>query len=521
MQNRYRVLFILFIFLMVCSMLSAVETDASGDSSVSPDASHAGEDDPFGDPFDQINDETEEEKEDDDAMIDPGELPGKTQSDVMISGEVGYFPVLKFKAEKKPLFVSNLITGKTDLHYSFGNIKAAGSFKLDIDPHSTILSPNSSVDTFDDLYELSINELYCGFQADIIDMKAGYFTVDWSQMNVFTLTNYFNRNTSFYFDLDLFGFHPDDFDLDVDYSLFTTNDKENDAIAGLHLLAYYSLFSLELIVSPPFFFNDQTSYIADALNTFTFPANVDIALFNSPPAFTLENIGVAARFGFTIFSLDVYLSYFHGFDNRALYTTTTILSPPENLDIEIAREYSLLDRGGISASYDLFGMIIHAEMIMSFSDPVLYYHTTSFPEPLGDVIDTKIKNIMTMEISAGFDWEIFPNFRVIFEYTDSFLLEDVPDVQKETLHGDTLFGAVHYTLPLPGSEITFTEGIFFDWSGNEITSINKLKYDFLNGFVCEFSLFYFHITEETEATSDSFKIMNKNIIAGIFFILTI
>jgi hypothetical protein len=160
-------------------------------------------------------------------------------------------------------------------------------------------------------------------------------------------------------------------------------------------------------------------------------------------------------------------------------------------------------------------------MVMSFSDPVLYYKTTSYPDPLGDITDTKIKETTTMEISAGFDWEVFSNFRTIFEYSDSFLLEEVPDVEEETLHGDSLFGAVHYTLPLSQSEITFIEGILFDWAGNELTSVNTVEYDFLNGFTCKLSLYYFHIIEPTDATSDTFKILDRNIIAGIFFKLSI
>lgn len=249
------------------------------------------------------------------------------------------------------------------------------------------------------------------------------------------MTNYFDTKDSFYFDLNLFGFQPDDFDLMIDYSLITQQADKNDSIIGLHLLFYYSLFSLELVVSPPFFFNDQTYSIQDALDNFSFPDTVAISLTNTKPAAILANIEFAARFGMTISSLDFYLSYFHGFDNRALFTTNTLLSPPENLVIEITQEYTLLDRIGASVSYDLFGMIIHAETVMSFSDPVLYYQTTSLPDPMGDIINTKIKNIMTLEISAGLDWEVFTNFRILFELTDFFYLRMSPMSRKKPCTG--------------------------------------------------------------------------------------
>jgi hypothetical protein len=499
MNTTYKLLFLFFFFFMIICLVPV-----AGDT----------EPDPFGDPFDQA--ETGIQTEEEETNTEFEEPPAAdTLREILFSWETGYYPLARFIPGEKPLFVSNRVTGKADVSCSFGNVNIQGSFDLDINPRDINLSGADSV------HSLRVNELYCGIRGDFFDVKAGYFPVEWSQMNTFHLTNYFNTREGLSTDLDQFGFDPDEFDFVVDYSRFTDEGKDIDPVCGIHLLGYYSMFSLELIISPPFFFYDQAPSMSEAIDTIPFPPTVEVTLDNTLPAFSLENTEIAARAGITISSLDFYLSYFHGFDNRLLYTTATTVSLPADIDILMTKEYSLLDRIGSSLSYDLSGMIIHAEMVMSFAEPIVYSETTTYPDPLGDITDTKSEKTAAMEISAGFDWEVLSGFRVIAEYTDFFLLEDVADVQEEILHGDSTFGALHYTLPLSQGEITLKTGVLFDWAGNELTSVSSVNYDFLNGFNCEVLLYYFYITEETDATSDIFKILDKSILAGIFFTLSL
>ncbi|MBN2440274.1 MAG: hypothetical protein JXJ04_02985 [Spirochaetales bacterium] len=475
------------------------------------------ESDAFGDPFGQ-NEETPESAttDEDPSSPEPEEDislpsgPEKTSPGLnrnfSISGEAGYFPLIKIEPEKDPVFVLNRVTDITHINYSFGDSSVTGSFQLGIDP-----------DASTEACRFTVDELFFSYHYNFSTIKAGYMALDWSLMNVFKLTNYFFTPAAFYFDLDVFDFNPHDLDMVIDYSPFAIEDPGTDGAAGLYVFFYYNIFSLELMVSPPSFFHNQSSPLSEALSLFTFPSHVTLSLVDTPPPLEISNVEIAARLGITLNSTDIYLSYFHGFDKRMFYTTTTALALPSDLDIMIKREYTLVDKAGASASIDLFGLMINSEAVLNFSDPVMYYKTTHYPDPPGDIIDMKQTETTSIEISTGCDWEIIPDIRLICEYNDYFLLEKIPDVMEETLNGDTLFGALRYTLVLPRLEIIFMPGIRYDFSGHEITSINYIECDFLNGFTIDFALYYFYITEETDATSDNFKIMNEDTLFGVFF----
>jgi hypothetical protein len=368
--------------------------------------------DDFGDPFNQENESGDDfgdpfgqDEESEDAAIAEDETTGSLpdgpgdewKPDISLSGDISYTPLVRISPDDDISMAYNAMAGNMNIAYSFGDCDIAGKFHLELDPFS-----------YENLYKLSVGELFFAYHTDVFHFRAGYSSLDWSLMNAFKLTNYFHTPVSLFFDLDLFSLPPELIAPLMDYSAFVVDEEPSDPMLGIRFLVFYKIFSLEIAAGPPFFYNDLPYNIEEMLSVIDMPGQVNLSLTDTLPENILANGEIAARLGMTLYTTDLYFSYFHGFDRRQFYTTTTAVVPPDSLNIDIERKYSIVDKAGLSISADVLGCVLNAEAVFTFSDPVLYYMTTSFPDPLGDMTDVRRMRTTSLEISAGSDWELSP-----------------------------------------------------------------------------------------------------------------
>ena len=135
--------------------------------------------------------------------------------------------------------------------------------------------------------------------------------------------------------------------------------------------------------------------------------------------------------------------------------------------------------------------------------------------PIGTVTNKVLGYAPLLRWSAGFDWEVFKNIRLLFEYTDLHLLEELDGVDESLLGGDTFFGTIDIRLPMGMIEPAFTAGALYDWSGHDFTVLGTLGVDFLNGFVLEVSGIYFDIFDSTDRTSPMYEQLENDVILNL------
>ena len=109
----------------------------------------------------------------------------------------------------------------------------------------------------------------------------------------------------------------------------------------------------------------------------------------------------------------------------------------------------------------------------------------------------------------------FNGFRLLTEYMGSHALEEVPELDKALLAGDTVFGALDFRLPIGRIEPSMTAGALYDWSGHDFTAIATLGLDFLNGITIEASGIYFDIFEATDNTSPMYERLENDFLISI------
>lgn len=117
--------------------------------------------------------------------------------------------------------------------------------------------------------------------------------------------------------------------------------------------------------------------------------------------------------------------------------------------------------------------------------------------------------------SAGFEWELVKNLRLIGEYTDRHTREEVPDLDEPAVPRDTAFAALDLIVPLARQELGFTAAASYDWSGGELAATGTCRLDSLNGIRAELSGVYFDVLERTDATTDLFDALARSLLFAL------
>ena len=206
----------------------------------------------------------------------------------------------------------------------------------------------------------------------------------------------------------------------------------------------------------------------------------------------------------------LFLYYFHGFTNQSLTTSSTRFEAPATVTLEIQNVYDTVDCFGLTATIDLQGFIVNAEAVLTVEAPV--YVNEEIELPIGTVTNTALDSAPLLQWSAGFEWEVFRNVRLLFEYTGVHILEELSKVEESLLVGDSVFGVIDIRLPIGLMEPSLTAGALYDWTGHDFTAIATLGLDFLDGVTVEISGIYFDVFDVTDSTSPIYELLENDLI---------
>ncbi len=428
--------------------------------------------------------------EGDDAFGDPfsgdQSLPEHDEAGVVdLSGRLSYKPVFfaayADKKRENPVFLSNAVETVLTVGSEFGRTRFSAEFSVGVD----IDGDNNPV------FDIGARRLYFNYRADVLDLTIGRFAIEWSPMSVFPLSDFFSPAG-----MPAPG-----------------GDVAEEPATGLRAVAYVGPLTLEGVFVPLYYAPTAMTDYFGALGIDLYPDDIPVVLTDSRPGLSLGNPQGAVRLGLDIPFLDTYFYYFHGFMNQTLTTSRTEFEPPATVTLVVENVHRIVDRFGLTATLDVLGFIVNAEAVLTLGAPV---HVTEEVElPIGPVTNTVLKSAPLARWSAGFEWEMAKDVRLIFEYADVEVLENVPEVNQALLGGNKVFGALDVRLPVGPSEQSLTAGAFYDWSGGGLTAVATLKSDFLNGVTVEASGIYFSVLGTTGDTVSVYAQLDNSLIFSL------
>ena len=466
-MNRLVVCFLSFVFLCASILLFAEE--AEGDA--------------FGDPFGDSSDSGADNSDSDssfpgDTILEALSLSRTTE----LSGEVSFRPILYIDKYNDAYldgeFVSSEIGSELRVESTFGRARFIGEF-------STSFYPPDS-------FEVSPGEIAFAYRNDVVDIETGLIPIEWSPMNVFALTNFFGAAASGPGGLN-----------DIDRSLAL--------MAGFRALFYIGFVTLEVAASPVYARVSSSSSLRNQFETSLYPDDMELRFTDNRPVSLYKNGEAAARVGAEIGPASLYLLGFHGYKSAQ---TITFEGAVPDVYLAVTSEYPKIDVLGAILSLDLFGIIANAEAVVTFGDPVIVDQNKEISF-VGTVTDKLIETPKTFAWSAGFEWELISNLRLIGEYTDHYIIDDTDNVDESLLPGDTAFAAIDVLMPLSRAELGITVAATYDWSGGELAAIGSARVDVLNGITMEAQGIYLDVIDATDSTSSLFETIEEDIIISI------
>ncbi len=432
----------------------------------------ADDEDPFGDPF----------------AVHDGEVEPLSSAPVFaVSGEIVYQPILfldwQDDAYGDPVYLSNAVSGDIGLYGAFGRSSFVADFR------TRVIAVAGGTPEF----EIDIRELYFNYRSNFVDIEVGFFPLEWSVMNVFKIADFFQPAAL----------------------PFLTGELLSSSRTGIHAIFYYGLFSLEGVYLPLYSAPASVGdYVGSSLGVDFYPQDIEVVQIDEKPDPTYDHFQAAGRFGMALGALDLYLLGYHGYSNQEIHTSQTVFEPPASSSLLVEREYNIVDTLGLSASFELLGFVVGAEATVTFEAPVLVDEVVELLQPVGTVTNKVLARVPVLAWSAGFDWGFLPNTRLLFEYSDLHVLEELDSLDETALAGDTFFAALAIIIPAR-FELDFFLGSIYDWSGHELTLIGTVGIDFLNGITVDMSAIYFEVLEATVATSALYEHLERDIILDL------
>ncbi len=527
------------------------------------------EDDPFGDPFgnnDNDNDDSNENNNEDENNNDGNgnnfidfndiDIPKPEYS---IHGTIGLGLTTLFLGdnvytdempEDEPLnrYLASDVYANINASYEFNGFYLYGS----LDTLATI--DTSGIPQF----EIDVREMYVNYHSNIVELSLGHLLIGWSPMELFTLTNYFNPMSTDFYSKELMegvnGFRSQffininngkinyiSFDV-VLLPLFTESafsSSRLNPISGLD--DEFGQTGLDDITDIDGEEDDVTNQTPQEDDTQA-PALVGGLTYDTtPPSPDILNTQFGFRYGMVFPGVDVYLMYFHGFFNGLLFTLKNeevetdadIGDPSDDVltsaddygslfmgarSLDFNRVYRIIDSIGINSTFKIWEMTWKADAKFTFNEPIVYKKKV-FIESTGVFTDYALTRSPTIQFSLGLDWEFVSDWRLILEYNEHFVLEQGLDLETDLLPGNTIAGGIIYILSKTNFELTFTQGLYYDYMDRQIASASYIKADLLNGFYGEVALIYLNdfreIIDGEERLGGTFGPLNRS------FVLTI
>jgi hypothetical protein len=522
-------------------------------------------DDPFNDDDDNVDDPFNDDDNDDnnnysdlfgnkDNSNDYSSIP---KPDVSVTGYVGlglsslFLGDNRFTDELGPDEPRNLYLASD----AFSNINADYkfySFRLFGNMDFTATIDTSGIPNF----TIEPRELYVSFVSNNAVVNLGHLIIEWSQMDVYSTANYFNPYSSTIYSKQLLegvnGVHGQfyflgnmSFEL-VFLPLFTesslSTSRLNIFLGGVGDLGETSLDDYLVDIDEGNLggiFDDISNTGDEDENDYQAPPATGVSADTTPPRPDIFNSQIGFRYGLTFGGIDMYLMYFHGYYNQPLVTYTyhepdiddtgdpsddTLTGSDDygtlatgTVLMEIKRVYRMIDSIAFSTSFNLWEITFKGETAFTINAPVIFKRKV-YIESTGVFLDRALTSAPTLHASIGLDWEFLDDFRLIAEYSEFFVLEDI-DVDEETIPGNTLFGTVAYTLSLDTFDIILAQGVHFDYKDRQLVSISFIQLDFLNGFYTEIGLAYLNdfgaVVDGEENLEGIFGPANRSFILGI------
>ncbi|MFW5799793.1 MAG: hypothetical protein ACOCV8_03165, partial [Spirochaetota bacterium] len=413
----------------------------------------------------------------------------------------------------KDRYIANDIYSNVEWSYSFNSIKLL----ISLDLLSTL--DTSSIPKFD----ISSRELYFSYHSDNMELIAGHIFIEWSLLDFYSLTNYFNPLTS---------------------NLYSGQLMEG--INGLHAKFFFPHLSLEFVILPLFTESElstsrlnplsdlgsdsgqtavddatdtdgeeestQTQNPVEDDNQIVAPATLNID--STPPSYSIKNTQIGFRYGLTLPGIDFYLVYFHGYYNEFMISVKnknsqlndfndqindpsddmlTGLDEFNNLSIgtravNIERIYRIIDSVGFSTSFSAFDITFTGESKITFNMPVIYEREV-YIKSVGVFTDLAMTKAQVFQYSVGINYE-FWDFRLIAEFSDLYVFDNIKSIRKDLLPGDTVFGLLNYTLTLDFVEFNFSQGAHYDYIDKQLVVLSYITTDFQNGLYLDTILIY-------------------------------
>ncbi len=532
---------LLWIFVMPFSLIAEknsiekytqiTQQQDNGDGGDDGDNGDGGNDDPFGDPFEQNNGDGG----DDDPFGDPfnndgnnDDTNGKDNSsggfsfevpkpDLQIKGTVGLGISIIFQGDNEYLEDSDLarvrylasdVYGNFQVNYDFNNFHILGNFDV------LVTLDSSGMPDFN----FDVRELYFDYYSKIFEINFGHIFVKWSQMQVYTIANYFNPMS-----------------LSNIYSM-----ELSQAINGIQAIfyvpfdnnKYINYMNFELVVVPLFTeMSVSTSLLSPLTNSISateqtlldeiddtdgennintvniveddtqLPPITTVDLETTPPSYDILNTQFGFKYSINFPGVDLSLIYFHGFYNKFMfsYTNTKTASgdigdPSDDIltgaddygylikgarDLNIKRVYRIIDSIALNSSFTISSATFTLETAFTFNTPLIYKRKVFIPST-GIFFDKALTTAPTFQFAVGVNWEFISDFRLMLEYSEFFVLKEL-DLDKESLPGNTIFGGLVYMLTTNKIEMTFLLGANFDYLDKQFVALGYVNADFLNG----------------------------------------
>lgn len=537
---------------------NANNSNANNNSS---DDNDENEDDPFGDPFSDNDDENTDSNNNDEnntnnfVDFNDFDIP---KPEYTIHGTIGLGITTLFMGdnvytdelpedEPRNRFLASDAYANINGSYEFNGFYLYGSLDL-----------LATVDTSGiPQFEIDVRELFVNYHSNIMELSLGHLLVSWSPMELFTLTNYFNpMSTDFYSKELMEGVNG----LRSQFFININNGKINYMSFDLVVLPLFteSAFTTSRL-NPISGMDDdfgQTT-LDDLTNTdgeedevvsqtpqeddTQAPAPAGFTYDTTPPSPDIRNIQFGLRYGIVFPGIDVYVMYYHGFFNGFLFTlkneefdsgvevgdpSDDVLTSADDYGsllvgtrtLDLNRVYRIIDSIGINSTFKVWEMTWKADAKFTFNEPIIFKKKV-FIESTGVFTDYALIRSPTLQFSLGVDWEFISDWRLILEYSEHFVLKRGLELETDLLPGNTIAGGIIYILTKTNFEITFTQGVYFDYMDRQFVSASYIKTDLLNGFYGELGFIYLNdfreIIDGEERLGGTFGPLNRSFVLSI------
>lgn len=268
-----------------------------------------------------------------------------------------------------------------------------------------------------------------------VQFRAGKQHFDWGKADVFQVTDYMER-------------------ADLREGLAKDQEDQATGVYALSLKYIWRTWSIQAVFRPLFsqaLYPRQKSFwqIVPDKQSITVPESYQASLgekitlpvewqTGSEPSPTWKNSNVALRLGGTTGALDIYLSYYHGQDNRLGFQPETTIknlsSDPEVTHLRVTPFYRTIDSVGLESAFNISSIAIRAEANYTPNKWGLrkgeYNQQGELPEDI--TLTGKLDQEHHIAYTVGVDAQLWRKHgRILVEWSQSYFLQNRDSYEKE------------------------------------------------------------------------------------------